>query len=196
MRMLRGAMARRRAHLAAQEAAELGVTRAAESLLGPCDVASTLCEVATSARSALGADRASCYAVWQGARVSAVHTTEADPRRRALIESARGGSPDQVPLWRRQLAGTDPVLTEEDVARAPRPRRRAVLAEALGVRAYLGARIEHPLLRDAVGPVVLGTLLCTYVEPRRFSAHDLSVAHGLANLAALTLAGREMPRGE
>lgn len=185
----RRALARMRAHdPSTSPDAERAVTRSAQSLVGALDVASTLRGVVASAREALGGQRATCYAVWEGALVTAVHTTEADPRRRARLEATLGESPLGIPMWQRHTASADPVLSVEEVpAATPLPHPDA-LAASLGMRAYLGVRLEHPLLLDGDAPAVLGTISCSWARPRPISVHDRAVLQGLANLAALALA--------
>ena len=163
----------------------------AAGLSGASDLAATLQGIAAAARSALGADRATCYVHEVEDRVvSAVYSTEVDPRRRAFLERTVGMGTAQLPILRLQLAQADPLLAIEDIARDPAVPPE--LAALLGSGALIGARLEHRSARDEGPPVLLGTLFCSYSRPRRFSAPDLQAARGLANLAAMALANARM----
>jgi diguanylate cyclase (GGDEF)-like protein len=163
------------------------ITAVAARLGGAPDLASTLQAIAATARSALGADRATCYVHDVGSReVSAVYSTEEDPRRRAYLERAVGRSADQLPILRMQLAQADALLKIQDMAADPRV--SAELAGRLGSGAFLGVRLEHTSVGGADAPMLLGTLFFSYAEPRRFSSVECQAARGLANLAGLALA--------
>ena len=155
------------------------------------DLAATLHAIAAAARSALGADRATCYVYDVGSQVvSAVHTTEHDPARRAFLEQAVGLGAAKLPIWRLQMAQSDLLLTIDDVTLDPSI--KPALAARLGSGALLGVRLEYGSVRDAGTTVHLGTLFCSYRRPRRFSAADCQAARGFANLAALTLANAHL----
>jgi diguanylate cyclase (GGDEF)-like protein len=176
---------------APRESAEQIVAGAAARLSGAPDLAATLQGIAAAARTALGADRATCYVYdIETQVVSAVYTTECDPQRRAFLERAVGLGPAQLPIWRLQLAQSDLVLAVEDTTLDP-----AVppsLAARLGSGAFLGVRLEHLSVRAEGASTLLGTLFCSYARPRRFSAVDRQAARGLAGLATLTLANASL----
>lgn len=167
--------------------AEEIVAGGAARLSAAPDLAATLQGIAGAARSALSADRATCYANDVEAQVvSAVYTTEDDPRRRAFLERAVGLGAAELPIWRLQLTQPDPLLAVEDVTVDPVVPR--ALADRLGSGAFLGVRLEHLSVREAGAPALLGTLFCSYASPRTFSAAERQAARGLANLAGLALA--------
>lgn len=176
--------------MAGARSAQEIVAGAAAHLGGAPDLAATLRGIVAAARSALGADRATCYEHEAGHIVSAVHTTETDPERRAFLERALGLGPAELPILRLQHGQADPLLLVEDVRRHPGISPR--LAAGLGSGAFLGVRLEHASVRAGGAPVLLGTLFCNYDRPRRFSATERSAAQGLANLAALALANAHM----
>jgi diguanylate cyclase (GGDEF)-like protein/PAS domain S-box-containing protein len=156
------------------------------------DIGATLDAIAHSARWSLNADRATCYACDVGKQVvSAVHTTETDPRRRAFLEAAVGRGPADLPVWRFLLEGEDPLVVVEDATRErgiPGP-----LVRGLHSGAFLGVRLEHPdLTGDDGRPVLLGTLFCTFFQPREFTSRERSAGRGLANLACLALANAHL----
>src|SRR5680860_106608 len=167
------------------------VREAAARIGASLDVEQTLRAIAGSALRALGADRATCY-VYEVERqaVSAVYTTEADPRRRAFLERALGKGPEGLPIWRIQLTQEDPILAVEDVAdcEAIAP----AVAARLGAGAFMGVRLEHGSVSLDGRASLLGTLFCSYRQPRRFSEDDRSIASGLANLAGLALANARL----
>jgi diguanylate cyclase (GGDEF)-like protein len=167
------------------------VARGAARLSDGQDHAATLQGIAAAARSALGADRATCYAYDVEAQVvSAVYTTEDDPARRRFLEKTVGLGPARLPIWRLQLAQPDPLLVVDDVSRDPVV--PPALAERLGAGAFVGVRLEHLSVRDAEAPALLGTLFCSYSRPRRFTDAERQAARGLANLAALALANARL----
>jgi diguanylate cyclase (GGDEF)-like protein/PAS domain S-box-containing protein len=171
--------------------AEQIVGAAAASLGDASDLAAVLQGIAAAGCTALGADRATCYAFdGETGLVSAVYTTEEDPKRRAFLERTVGLGPDRLPIWRLQLAQSDPLMAVEDVARDPA--MPAALASLLGSGAFLGVRLEHLSVRSEGSPVLLGTLFCSYARPRRFSAIERQAARGLAALAALALANARL----
>jgi diguanylate cyclase (GGDEF)-like protein len=168
------------------------VVGAAAARLGSApDLAGTLQGIAAAARTALGADRATCYANEVETQVvSAVYTTEDDPKRRAFLERTVGQGADALPIWRLHLAQEDPLLAIEDVQSHPAVPRE--LAERLRSGAFIGVRLEHLSVRADGAPALLGTLFCSYGSPRRFSAAERQAARGLANLAAMALANARL----
>ena len=179
------------ASAAAARSVEEIVGGAAGRLSGAPDLASTLRGIAAAARSALGADRATCYVHDVEAQViSAVYSTEVDPERRAFLERAVGRGTARLPILRLQLAQPDPLLAIEDITRDPTV--PPALAARLGSGALIGARLEHLSVGGEGPPALLGTLFCSYVRPRRFSASERQAAYGLANLAALALANARL----
>lgn len=160
----------------------------------PLDVAATLDAIAHAARRALNADRATCYAYDIARRVvSAVHTTESDTRRRAFLEAAVGRGSDTLPLWGLVAEGNDPLLIVENVLEEPRV--PVSLQRGLRSGALLGVRLEHPDLVAPDGrPALLGTLFCSFAEPRGFSPEERTTVRGLANLAGLALANAHLRR--
>jgi diguanylate cyclase (GGDEF)-like protein len=154
------------------------------------DLAATLHGIATAARSALGADRATCYVVDATGVVDAVYTTETEPRQRAFLEATVGLGPERVPIWSHQLAFADPLVVCEDL-RAD-PDIPPALAERLGAGAFVGVRLEHPSVMHDAAPALLGTLFCTFRRPRAISPQERVAARGLANLATLALANARM----
>ncbi len=168
-----------------------GIAGAAVSLGDASDLAATLQGIAAAALSSLGAERATCYAYdVESQVVSAVYTTESDPERRAFLERTVGLGSERLPIWRLQLAQADPLLAIDDVTL--NPDISPALAERLGSGAVLGVRLEHLSLRRAGAPVLLGTLFCSYVRPRTFSAAERQAARGLASLATLALANAHL----
>ena len=155
------------------------------------DLGETLRAVARAARRALGADRATCYVVEpEQDVVSAVYTTEEDPRRRAVVEAAAGRGPNDLPIWRVILSRPDPLLVIEDLsASAEVPR---ALAARLGSGALVGLRLEHRPVPDTAAPELLGTIFWSYRRPRTITAEDRSVALGLGSMAALALANARL----
>ncbi|WP_217922037.1 diguanylate cyclase [Miltoncostaea oceani] len=168
------------------------IVREAAALIGASlDVGATLRAIADAAKRALGADRASCYEYdVERQVVTAVYTTETEPRARRALEWACGRGPDALPLWRLQLAGADRMLAIEDYATcADLP---AALARDLGSGALIGVRLEHASVRTNGEVSLLGTLFCSYRQPRAFTGQDRSIAYGLANLATLGLANARL----
>ena len=167
------------------------VGAAAAGLGASLDLAATLEVIADSAKRALGAQRATCYTNDVDAQVvSAVYTTEDDPKRRAFLQHAVGLGPAELPIWRLLLAQRDPLLAVEDVT--CHPIVPPALAARLGSGAFLGVRLEHLSVRVEDAPALLGTLFLSYAGPRRFSAVEHQAARGLANLAALALANARL----
>ncbi len=167
------------------------VREAAVQIGASLDLEETLRAIADSAQRALGADRATCY-VYEAERqvVSAVYTTESDPRRRSFLDRSVGKGPEDLPIWRAQLAQEDPILAVEGVAWSPTI--SPLLAARLGACALLGVRLEHCSVCSAGKRRLLGTLFVSYRQPRRFSDDDRSIASGLANLASLALANARL----
>ena len=168
------------------------IVGAAAAGLGPSlDLAATLEIIADTAKRALGAQRATCYANDVDTQVvSAVYTTEDDPKRRAFLQRAVGHGRDDLPIWGLQLAQADPLLVVEDVT--SNPIVSPALAARLGSGAFLGVRLEHRSVRADDAPALLGTLFLSYAGPRRFSAVEHQAARGLANLAALAMANARL----
>jgi diguanylate cyclase (GGDEF)-like protein/PAS domain S-box-containing protein len=167
------------------------VGAAAASLGGGLDLPEVLQGIAVAARTALGADRASCYAYdRETALVSAVYTTEDDPERRAFLQRTVGMGQDRLPIWRLQLSQPDPLMAVEDTSNDPAV--PAALAARLGSGAFLGVRLEHTSVRSEGVPTLLGTLFCNYDRPRHFSDTERKAARGLAALAALALANARL----
>jgi diguanylate cyclase (GGDEF)-like protein len=155
--------------------------------LAASELGAMLREIAASARITLGADRATCYAYDVADQtVAEVHTTEADPERRAFLDRTVGLGARELPIWRMQVENADPLLVIEDLhhdARVPEP-----LARRLGAGALLGVRLEHPSVAADGRRVLLGTLFCSFAHPRRFRGDELDRARGLASLGSLALA--------
>ena len=169
------------------ESAEQIVGAAAASLGHAPDLSAVLQGIAAAARTALGADRATCYAYdVDTALVSAVFTTEDDPKRRAFLERTVGMGAAKLPIWNLQLAQADPLMVVEDAGHDPVV--PPALAARLGSGAFLGVRLEHRSVRSGEPPVLLGTLFCSYAAPRRFSDTERQAARGLAAVAVLALA--------
>ncbi len=166
------------------------VAGAAAHLSGAPDLAATMQGIAVAARRALGADRATCYVHDISQVVSAVHTTETDPERRAFLEGTLGQGTAELPILLLQFSQADPLLVVEDVRRHPAISPR--LAARLGSGAFLGVRLEHASVQAGGAPALLGTLFCNYGRPRRFPAAERSAAQGLANLAVLALANAHL----
>jgi len=161
----------------------------AAAMMGAVDVPTTLQAIADAIRRALGADRATCY-VHAGDTIGAVYTTESDPGRRAFLEASVGAERRRMPIWDYLLSQREPLLAVEDVRRDPRIAKR--LAEALGAGAFVGIRLEHPSVEAGGAPVLLGTIFCSWREPRELTAANRSDARGLANLAAMALANARL----
>ena len=167
------------------------VREAAARIGASLDLETTLRAIADSAKRALGADRASCYEYdVEEQIVCAVYTTETDPRARRALEWARGRGADELPIWRLQLAQADPMLVIEDFTTCEV--LPPALTRALGNGALIGIRLEHHSVGGGDAATLLGTLFCSYKQPRTFSAHDRSIARGLANLATLGLANARL----
>jgi diguanylate cyclase (GGDEF)-like protein/PAS domain S-box-containing protein len=174
-----------------RRSAEQIVGAAAASLGDAPDLAAVLQGIAVAACTALGADRATCYAYdGETGLVSAVYTTEDDPKRRAFLERTVGLGADRLPIWGLHLAQRDPLLAVEDTGRDPAV--PAALAARLGSGAFLGVRLEHLSVRSEGVPALLGTLFCSYRRPRHFSVTERQAARGLAALAALALANARL----
>ena len=174
-----------------QRSAEQIVGAAAASLGDAPDLPAILQGIAAAACTALGADRASCYAYdRETGLVSAVYTTEDDPKRRAFLQRTVGMGADRLPIWRLQLDRPDPLMTVDDTAADPAV--PAALAARLGSGAFLGVRLEHLSVRSDGVPALLGTLFCSYNHPRHFSDTERQTARGLAALAALALANARL----
>ena len=167
------------------------IVGAAARLSATPDLAATLQGIAAAALTSLGADRATCYAYDVGAQVvSAVYTTESDPRRRAFLERTVGLGAAKLPIWELQLSQDDPMLVIDDVTRSPHVSPE--LAERLGSGAFLGVRLEHLSVQQAGVPALLGTLFCSYGAPRSFSQSERQVARGLGGLATMALANAHL----
>jgi PAS domain S-box-containing protein len=167
------------------------VVSEAAAMMGDLDVGVTLKAIAGAMRRALAADRATCYVHAPGEEtIAAVYTTEADPARRAFLEAAVGATRDRIPIWDYLLSQADPFLVVEDVANDPRIGPR--LARGLGSGAFLGIRLEHPSVRVAGRPELLGTIFCSWAEPGRLTSANRADARGLTNLAALALANARL----
>ncbi len=168
-----------------------GITGAAAQLGYTSDLAATLHGIAAAALTSLGADRATCYAYdVESQVVSGVYTTEEDPAKRAYLERTVGRGAVQLPIWRLQLEREDPLLLIADVTRCPDI--SPALTKRLGSGAILGVRLEHASVRKDDAPALLGTLFCSYGEPRTFSTFECQAARGFAGLAALTLANARL----
>lgn len=164
---------------------------AAARICASLDVGETMGAIADSAKRALRADRATCYVIGVNDQlVSAVYTTEADPRRRTLVETALSRGARRLPIWGGLPDGVDPVLTVEDVTAVESI--SPGLSAALGGGAFLGVRLEHGYVQPDAGQSLLGGLFATYREPRRFSAEERAIARGLSNLASLALANARL----
>jgi hypothetical protein len=141
----------RRSRVAVSQEAAAGsaqeiVGAAAAGLGASLDLAATLEVIADSARRALGAKRATCYANDIDAQVvSAVYTTEEDPKRRSFLQRAVGLGPAELPIWRLLLTQRDPLLAVEDVT--CHPIVPPALAGGLGSGAFIGVRLEHLSVR-------------------------------------------------
>ena len=174
-----------------KRSAEQIVGAAAATLGDGLDLAEVLQGIAVAACTALGADRASCYAYdRETGLVSAVYTTEDDPRRRAFLQRTVGMGAEQLPIWMLQLSRPDPLMAVEDTGNDSAV--PAALAARLGSGAFLGVRLEHLSVRSEGVPTLLGTLFCSYARPRRFSDTERQAARGLAALAALALANAHL----
>jgi len=164
---------------------------AAARICASLDVGETMRAIADSAQRALRADRATCYVIGvEDQLVSAVYTTETDPRRRAFVEKALHKGARRLPIWGRLLDSVDPVLTVEDVAAAESI--SPGLGASLGSGAFLGVRLEHGYVQSDDGQSLLGGLFVTYRDPRRFSTEQRAIAAGLASLASLALANARL----
>ncbi len=168
-----------------------GIVAVAAGLGGAPDLAGTLQGIAATARSALGADRATCYVHDpDGDDVSAVYSTEEDPRRRGYLERSIGSGTENLPILRLQLSQQDPLLVIEDTGASRLV--PADLAASLGAGAFLGLRLDHASVSGDGAPVVLGTLFISYSRRRTFSSIELQAARGLAHLASLALANARL----
>ncbi|WP_217914972.1 GAF domain-containing protein [Miltoncostaea marina] len=145
--------------------------------------------VAAAARRALGADRATCYTSSPDQRVVSVHTTEEDPRRRALVLGAVGALAEDLPVWRAVRADPAALIAVEDVARSPLI--PPGVAAALGVGALLCVRLHDPAAPP--GAPDIGHLFVSWASPRAVGGRERSTALALAALAApaVAAAGRQ-----
>lgn len=158
---------------------------------GDRDLAETLRLIASAARRALGADRATCYVHREGAEeVAEVHTTETDPERRAALEAAVGLPRERVPIWDLLISSSDPALIVEDVRADGRIPAR--LAERLGAGAFVGLRLEHPSVRAEGGMDLLGSLFLSFRRRRCFSSRERAAARSMAAMAAVALANARL----
>src|SRR5680860_249037 len=138
-----------------------GIVAVAAWLGDTPDLAGTLQGIAATARTALGADRATCYVHDPGSyAVSAVYTTEEDPRRRAYLDRAIGSGTRDLPILQLQLSQDDPLLVIEDTASSPH--LPPALADHLGSGAFIGLRLEHASVSGDGSPILLGTLFISY----------------------------------
>lgn len=158
---------------------------------GAPDLGGMLQEIAATARTTLGADRATCYACdVRGRTVAAVYTTEDDPARRAVLARAIGRGASELPVWRLQMHAADPLLVIDDLARDGRIPPE--LVGRLGAGAFVGARLEHASVMDNGSPALLGALYFTFARPRHFDEEDVRRARGLRDLASLALANAHL----
>ena len=156
--------------------------------LAPSDILDT---IVTSARRALGSDRATCYVLTEeGDTAQEVHTTETDPQRRAFIMGAVERPRAAMPVWRLLMDGEHPTMIVEDVASDPAIPE--AVSSRLGSGAIVGLRLEHPSVRRGGRPVMLGALFLSYRRPRRFSARERTAAESLAGMAAVALANTRL----
>ncbi|HMM48783.1 MAG TPA: sensor domain-containing diguanylate cyclase [Miltoncostaeaceae bacterium] len=154
------------------------------------ELATALSQIAHSAQLALSADRATCYSHRPlEATVDAIHTTERDPARRAPLEYAIGRGLTELP-FHALLRGEDPVLVIEDARDDPRLHPR--LADHLGFRSLIGARLEHESVQQDGRRAFLGTLICSYTGPRTFTSRDHATIRSLALVASLALAATHL----
>ncbi len=167
------------------------IEAAASSLLGAPDLGAMLEEIAATARTTLGADRATCYACdAHGEAVAAVYTTESDPDRRALLARAIGRGPAELPIWRLHMLAADPLVLIEDIGSDPRV--PPGMAAHLGAGAFVGVRLEHSSLHAGGATALLGALYCSFSRPRRFAEEDVRRIRGLGDLASLALANAHL----
>ncbi len=158
---------------------------------GDLDLDGTIDLVVSTARRAMAADRATCYVHEEGgSAVESVHTTEADPGLRAYLESSRGLTRSQLPMWQMIAAGASRTMVIEDVAAdgAIPPS----MSGSLGAGAIVGIRLEHPSVRRDGVAELLGTLFLSYRRPRRFSARERAAAESLAGMASVALANARL----
>ncbi len=168
--------------IASEEARRRSVHEAAELIAGTSlDTGAALRAIAESARRALFADRVSCLVTeGDGTRITAFHTTEEDPARRAALERGYAeGATNGVPVWRALVEGPDPILAIEDVEVVPS------VAHPTALAAYIGIRLEHR------GELV-GAIVASYKVPRRFAARDRNTLRSLASVAALALVNAQL----
>jgi len=154
------------------------------------DLRASLDAVARAAQRALGADRATCYLIDDGGRVASVHTTEADPARRAALDGTVGLGAGDLPVWRLLVGGADPILMVGDLARAPGIPRGT--ADVLGASALIGARLEVRGGAHGEGYGLLGALFCSFAAPRRLGARQRRIVAALAAVAAPALAAARL----
>jgi len=158
---------------------------------GDLDLVTTIERVAATARQASQADRATCYVhTPSGERVQSVHTTEADPRRRAYLEGARGLTRAQVPMWQLLLQHDSPTMVIEDVAMDPAI--PPAVARRLGAGALVGMRLEHRSVQRGGVPELLGSLFLSFRAPRAFSRRERAAMESLAGMASVALANARL----
>ncbi|WP_217915371.1 diguanylate cyclase [Miltoncostaea marina] len=158
---------------------------------GEHDAGETLDMIVASARRALNPDRVTCYVHRGGSpEVTGVHTTEADPVRRAYLREAVGMPLERMPVWRLLQESESPTLVLGDVR--AHPQIPDAVARALGAGALVGMRLEHPSVGADGGRELLGTLFLTYRRPREFTPGERAVMESLAGLAAIALANARL----
>jgi diguanylate cyclase (GGDEF)-like protein/PAS domain S-box-containing protein/putative nucleotidyltransferase with HDIG domain len=158
---------------------------------GDTDVSGTLDLIASTARRAMAADRATCYVHGEdGSEVVAVHTTESDPARRAFLERSRGMSRQRMPILQLLMDQAEPYMIIEDLADDPAV--PDAIAGRLDSGALIGLRLEHPSVRRGGEPDLLGTLFLSFRRRRRFSARERTAAESLAGMAAMALANARL----
>jgi diguanylate cyclase (GGDEF)-like protein/PAS domain S-box-containing protein len=158
---------------------------------GDMDLEATIERVVATARQAAQADRATCYVHTPGGdRVESVHTTEADPRRRAYLEGARGLTRAQIPVWQLLAQQESPTMVIEDVAMdAAIPPE---VARRLGAGALVGMRLEHHSVQRGGVPELLGGLFLSFRAPRLFTRQDRTAMESMAGMAAVALANARL----
>lgn len=165
------------------------VSEAALSLGGEMGHETSLWAISDAARRALDADRADCWVLTPERTISAIHTTETDAGRRAIIANAVGCTPAEVSLLRRFVESPDPLVSVTDTRH--HPDLSAGLVERLDLGSVLAVRLEHG---SVGGGDLLGVLVMSYRRRRSFSARDRATARSLANLATLALANARLHR--
>ncbi|MDX6647568.1 MAG: hypothetical protein QOK40_3295 [Miltoncostaeaceae bacterium] len=162
----------------------------ATGMMGTLDVATTLQGIADALQRSLGADRATCYVVEGGHTITAVYTTETDPKRRAYFDATVGMERQRLPIWDYMLSQPESLLAIEDVRRDPCIPPR--LADALGAGAFVGIKLDHASVVEGGEAAMLGAIFCSWRKPHTLSAANRSDARGLANLAAMALANARL----